>query len=46
MTCALVASVVGKQHSWLWTLTNTLERAVMALMDDAVEFSFQVSNII
>ena len=46
LTCALVASFVEKQHSWIGIFTSTLDGLVTAPVDDAVEFSFQVSHIL
>ena len=46
LTCALMAGFAEKQHSWVWIFTSTLEGAVTALIDDAVEFSLEVGNIL
>jgi len=46
LTCALVAGFVEKEHSWVWIFTSTLDGLVTGLKDDAVEFSFQVGNIL
>ena len=43
---ALVAGLVEKQHLWVWVFISTFDGAVTALIDDAVEFSFQVSHIL
>ena len=45
LTRALVAGFVEKQHSWLGIFTSTLEALITALVDDAMKFSLQVSNI-
>jgi hypothetical protein len=41
-----VAGFVEKQHLWVWVFISTFDGAVTALIDDAVEFSFQVSHIL
>ncbi len=46
LTCALVAGFVEKQHLWVGVFTSTLDGLVTGLKDDAVEFSFQVGNIL
>ena len=46
LTRSLVAGFVEKQHSWVWIFTSTLDALITALVDDAVEFSFQVSGIL
>jgi len=46
LTCALVAGFVEKQHSWIGILSCTLDGLITALVDDAVEFSLQVSHIL
>ena len=46
LTRALVAGFVEKQHLWVWVFISTFDGAVTALIDDAVEFSFQVSHIL
>ena len=46
LTCALVAGFVKKQHLRVGVFTSTLDGLVTALVDDAVEFSFQVSHIL
>ena len=46
LTCTLVASFVEKQHSWVGIFTSTFDTLITALVDDAVEFSFQVSHIL
>ena len=45
LTCTLAAGFVEKQHSWVGIFTSTLDALITALVDDAVEFSFQVSDI-
>ena len=45
LTRALVAGFVEKQHSWIGILSSTFDALVTALVDDAVEFSLQVSHI-
>jgi len=46
LTCALVAGFVEKEHSWVWIFTHTLDGLITALVDDAVQFSLEVGNII
>ena len=46
LTRALVAGFVEKQHLWVWVFISTFDGAVTALIDDAVEFPFQVSHIL
>jgi hypothetical protein len=46
LTCALVAGFVEKQHLGVGVFTSTLDGLVTGLKDDAVEFSFQVGNIL
>ena len=46
LTRALVAGFVEKQHSWVGIASSTFDGAVTALIDNAVEFSLQVGNII
>ena len=36
-----MASFVEKQHSWIGIFTSTLDALITAVVDDAVEFSFQ-----
>ena len=43
---ALVAGFVEEKHSWVAIFTNTLDGLVTAPVDDAVEFSLQVGNIL
>ncbi len=46
LTCALVAGFVEEEHSWVGVFTSSLNGLVAGLKDDAVEFSFQVGNIL
>jgi len=46
LTRALVAGFVEKQHLWVGVFTSTLDCLVTGLKDDAVEFPFQVGNIL
>ena len=46
LTCALVAGFVEKQHSWIEIFTSTLDALITALVDDAVQFSFQACHIL
>ena len=46
LTRALMADFVEKQHLWVWVFISTFDGAVTALIDDAVEFSLQVSHIL
>jgi len=46
LTRALMAGFVEKEHSWVGIFTSTLDGLVTGLKDDAVEFAFQVSNIL
>ena len=46
LTRALVAGFVEKQHSWIGIFTSALDALITALVDDAVEFSLQVSHIL
>jgi len=46
LTRALVAGFVEKEHSWVGVFTSTLDGLVTGLKDDAVEFAFQVGNIL
>lgn len=43
---ALVAGFVEKQHLWVRVFTSTFDGLVTGLKDDAVEFAFQVGNIL
>jgi len=36
----------GKKHSWVWIFTCTLDGLITALVDDAMQFSLEVGNII
>ena len=42
---ALVAGFVEKQHPWIGIRSSTLEARITALVDDAMQFAFQVSDI-
>jgi len=46
LTRTLMADFVEKQHSWIGIFTCTLDCLITAIVDDAVEFSFQVGNIL
>ncbi len=46
LTCALVAGFVEKQHLWVRVFTSTLDGLITALVNNAVEFAFQVSHIV
>ena len=46
LPCALMASFVEKQHLGAGVFTSTLDGLITALVDDAVEFSLQVSHIL
>lgn len=46
LTCALVAGFVEKQHSWVVILSSTLDGLITALVDDAMQFSLEVGNIL
>ena len=46
LTCALVAGFVEKQHLRVGVFTSTFDGLVTALINDAVEFPFQVGNIL
>jgi len=46
LPCALVAGFVEKEHSWVGIFTSTLDGLITAFVDDAVEFSLQVSHIL
>jgi len=46
LPCALVAGFVEKQHSWVGVFTSTLDGLITALINDAMEFSLQVSHIL
>ena len=45
LTRALVAGFVEKQHPWIGIRSSTLEARITALVDDAMQFAFQVSDI-
>ena len=46
LTRALVTGFVEKQHLWVGVFTSTFDGLVTGLKDDAVEFPFQVGNIL
>ena len=46
LTCALVAVFVEKQHLWVKIFTSTLDALITALVDDAMQFSLEVGNIL
>ena len=46
LTCALMADFVEKQHLGVVVFTSTFDGLITGLKDDAVEFSFQVGNIL
>ena len=46
LTCTLVAGFVEKQHSWIGILSSNSDASIAALIDDAMKFSFQVSDIL
>jgi hypothetical protein len=46
LTCDLVTGFVGEKHSGIVVFTSTLDGPITALVDGAVEFSFQVSHIL
>ena len=46
LTRALVACFVEKQHLGVGVFTSTFDGLVTALINDAVEFPFQVGNIL
>jgi len=46
LTRALEAGFVEKEHSWIGVFTSTLDGLITALVDNAVEFSLQVSHIL
>ncbi len=46
LTCALVAGFVEKQHSGIGVFTSTLDGLITAHVDDAMQFSSQVSRIV
>jgi len=46
LTRALMAGFVEEEHSWVWIFTSTLDALVTAFVDNAVEFSLEVSHII
>ena len=46
LTRALVAGFVEEKHSWVGVFTSALDGLITALINDAMEFSFQVSHIV
>ena len=46
LTRALVAGFVKKQHLGVRVFTSTLDGLITALVDDAMQFSLQVSHIL
>ena len=46
LTRALVAGFVEKQHLGVDIFTSTLDGLITALVDDAVELTFEVSHIL
>ena len=46
LTCALVADFVEKQHLGVKVFTSTFDGLITALLEDAVEFSLEVSHIL
>ena len=46
LTRALVAGFVEEQHLWVGVFTSTLDALITAPVDDAVEFSLQIGNIL
>ena len=46
LTRALVAGFVEKQHSWVRIFTSTFDGLVTALVDDAMQLSLEVGNIL
>ena len=45
LTSALVAHFVEKQHLGIRILSSTFDALITALVDDAMQLSFQVSHI-
>jgi hypothetical protein len=41
-----MAGFVEEQHSWIGILASTLDGLITALVDDAMQFPFQVGNIL
>ena len=46
LTCALMASFVEKQHLGVGVFTSTLDALITALINDAMQFSLEVGNIL
>ena len=46
LTCALMAGFVEKQHLWEWVFTSTFDALITALVDNAMQFSLQISDIL
>ena len=46
LTCALVAGFVEKEHPWIGIFSSTFDGLITALVDDAMQFSLQVRNIL
>ena len=46
LTRALVAGFVEEKHSWAGVFTSTLDALITALVDDAMQLSFQISHIL
>ena len=46
LPCALMGDFVEEEQSWVGEYTSTLDALITALVDDAVEFSLQISNIL
>ena len=46
LTRALMASFVEKQHLGVAVFTSTLDALITALVDDAMQFSLEVSHIL
>jgi len=44
LTCALMAGFVEKKHLGVGVFTSTLDSLITALVDNAVQFSLQVSH--
>ncbi|KZR93619.1 hypothetical protein MITS9509_00211 [Synechococcus sp. MIT S9509] len=46
LTRALMAGFVKKQHPWIRIFTSTLDALITALINDAMQFSLEVGNIL
>ena len=46
LTRALMTGFVEEQHSWIGILSSTFDGPITALVDNSMEFSLQVGNII